>query len=342
MSTTTNEKTESNLDNPWAARLASLTLAPAVGHRGLRMYPLVGPDDAAVTYLTLDQALMAGTVMIGESGAAGTVPELNVINAGGARVLIVDGEELIGAKQNRIVNTTVLIEANTTALLPVSCVEQGRWNQESAAFRSEATHYNSRGRQAKADEVSLSLLLGGRPAADQGRVWGDVSAKLSRMAVCSDTHALRDLSRERAEQIHTFQEALAVTVPDQVGAAFAIGREIVGLDLFNLSSTLQMLLPKLIGSYALDVLDERPTAASPPAATVEEWLETVRTAPHRTHPAVALGHDARLAGNGLSGGALLVNNTVVHLSAFRHTRTHSDPGPGTSRMARASTRLGMS
>lgn len=340
MNTTTNEKTEGNLDNPWAARLASLTLAPAIGHRGLQMYPLVGPDDAAVTYLTLDQALIAGTVIIGESGA-GSVPELNVINAGGARVLIVDGEELIGAKQNRIVNTTVLIEANTTALLPVSCVEQGRWNQESAAFRSEATHYNSRGRQAKADEVSLSLLVGGRPAADQGRVWGDVAAKLSRMAVSSDTHALRDLSRERAEQIHTFQEALAVRLPGQVGAAFAIGREIVGLDLFNLSSTLQMLLPKLIGSYALDVLDERPTSTMPSAATVEEWLETVRTAPHRTHPAVALGHDARLVGNGLSGGALLMNSTVVHLSAFRHTRAHSEPGPATSGMARASTRLGM-
>jgi hypothetical protein len=47
------------------------------------------------------------------------------------------GEELVGSKQNRIVNTTMLIQAKSTPVIPVSCVEQGRWNYRSPRFSSE-------------------------------------------------------------------------------------------------------------------------------------------------------------------------------------------------------------
>jgi hypothetical protein len=38
-----------------------------------------------------------------------------------------DGEQLVGAKQNRILNMTVLVAAETEVTIPVSCVERGRW-----------------------------------------------------------------------------------------------------------------------------------------------------------------------------------------------------------------------
>jgi hypothetical protein len=52
-------------------------------------------------------------------------------------VLILDGEELVGAKQNRIVNTTILVAAGAEIVIPVSCVEQGRWTYKSDAFSSK-------------------------------------------------------------------------------------------------------------------------------------------------------------------------------------------------------------
>lgn len=39
-------------------------------------------------------------------------------------VLILDGEEILGAKQNRMVNATILIAAHTKVKVPVSCVER--------------------------------------------------------------------------------------------------------------------------------------------------------------------------------------------------------------------------
>lgn len=54
------------------------------------------------------------------------MPELVVENPLAERVLLYDGEELVGAKQNRIVNVSVLVEAKSSLRIPVSCVEQGR------------------------------------------------------------------------------------------------------------------------------------------------------------------------------------------------------------------------
>ena len=63
---------------------------------------------------------------------------------------MLDGEELIGAKQNRILNTTVLVAAHTEVTIPVSCVEQGRWGYRGRQFRpgdARSTPPSARGRR---------------------------------------------------------------------------------------------------------------------------------------------------------------------------------------------------
>src|SRR5438105_6220871 len=102
------------------------------------MFPLL--DDAAVqpAYVTLDQALEQRTVTIDEVSEAGSVPELKVVNRGVLPVLLVDGEELVGAKQNRVLNLTILVAPGTTTVIPVSCVEAGRWSRRSASFTHRA------------------------------------------------------------------------------------------------------------------------------------------------------------------------------------------------------------
>jgi hypothetical protein len=62
----------------------------------------------------------------------GDVPTLRLTSAADRPVLLLDGEELIGAKQNRVLNTTVLVAAHSRLTIPVSCVEQGRWAYKSA------------------------------------------------------------------------------------------------------------------------------------------------------------------------------------------------------------------
>ncbi len=94
-------------------------------HRGIVITPLFPHHAPTAAYLTLDEALPLG-FRITEVSDKGAVPELGVTNPLGERVLLYDGEELVGAKQNRILNVTVLVDAESSLLIPVSCVEAGR------------------------------------------------------------------------------------------------------------------------------------------------------------------------------------------------------------------------
>src|SRR6266498_1481531 len=102
-------------------------------HRGLVIVPSFPRADPKAEYVTLEEALPLG-FRITEVDAAGSVPELLASNPLESPVLLYDGEELLGAKQNRILNVTVLLAAKSDTRIPVSCVEEGRWNARSAEF----------------------------------------------------------------------------------------------------------------------------------------------------------------------------------------------------------------
>jgi len=106
-------------------------------HRNMAVFPLLCDNETACDYLLLDEALEAELVLVTEVNEGGAVPELKVENRSGKNLLILDGEELVGAKQNRIVNATILIAAHATLAVPVTCVEQGRWSYQSQRFMSK-------------------------------------------------------------------------------------------------------------------------------------------------------------------------------------------------------------
>ncbi len=111
--------------------VAKLQISTKQSYKNLSMYPLICPDNIELDYLLLDEALAGSVLDIVEVNQGGSVPDLKVVNKAGKMVLLLDGEELVGAKQNRIINTTILIAANSTTTIPVSCVEQGRWSYRS-------------------------------------------------------------------------------------------------------------------------------------------------------------------------------------------------------------------
>jgi hypothetical protein len=116
---------------PLAQALCDLIPGAPVTHGALTVFPLLAGERPEPGWLTLAEAGEA--VTIEEVSEGGDVPTLRLTSAAGCPVLLLDGEELIGAKQNRILNTTVLVAAHSHLTIPVSCVEQGRWAYKSTA-----------------------------------------------------------------------------------------------------------------------------------------------------------------------------------------------------------------
>ncbi len=294
----------------------SLEVGTPVDVGNLTMFPLLASEEeAAAGYATLDEALAAGFVKVTEVSESGSVPELTIVNEGPTPVLVLDGEELIGAKQNRIVNLTILVPPRTRLPLPVSCVEAGRWAHRSRSFAAAGRTHYAAGRARKVAQVSYCMAVSGERRADQGAIWNDIDEKAARMAAPSETHAAAAMYEKSREQLDEFQRSLQAQ-PRQVGAVFAINGAIAGLEVFDSTATWRKSMRKIVESYGLDALDrvaEKPSRARRDPA---RFLASIARAETKTFPAIGLGEDLRLQGAHISGAALTVDDRVVHALAF--------------------------
>lgn len=320
-----------------ASALAGIRAGAAVACGNLTMFPLIGSPDGEPFYLTLHEALAAGTARVTEVSELGSVPELKFVNAGPKPVLLLDGEELVGAKQNRIINLSILVGAHSELLIPVSCVEAGRWQHRSEEFSTAERAFFSRGRARKLADVSESLSESGMRRTNQGAVWSDIGAKSARMRVDSHTSAAAAMYEANAVPLDAFVAAMQA-VEAQVGAVFAINGALVGLDLFDSPATWARQARKLVTSYALDAIDEAGLPAAP-TEPCDALLDEMLGADCRAFKAVGLGEDLRLQGSQLHGAALAYEGRVVHACAFRDESAHAESNAaGSGRMASAKRR----
>ena len=300
---------------PIASFLSSLIQGPAQSIADLTVFPLLRHPAPEPWYDTLSSAVAAGTARVTEVSAMGSVPELRVVNESPRHVLIVDGEELVGAKQNRIVNLTILVPPKSNITIPVSCVEAGRWQQQSQEFQPADRAFHAIGRRAKVQQVSMSLCADGAARSDQSAIWGEIDAKSARLGAQSSTRAASAMFEGQRAKLDHFVDGLK-PLDGQVGAIFAIRGQIAGLDVFDAPRTWAALMPKLVRSYGLDALDMGIGGDGFAQPDPRRFLDAVCHARCTAYPAVGAGQDLRLEGGGIVGAALSTEHGIVHAVAF--------------------------
>jgi hypothetical protein len=269
---------------------------------GLTLVPLYSVRVPQVEYVGLDEASALG-LAVSEVGAAGSVETLLVENPLGAHALLYDGEELIGAKQNRIVAQTILVSAKSTLKIPAKCVEQGRWAWRSERFQP-APH-------AAYPELRRVQREG------QAATWDSVAGKSARLAAHSPTGAADAVYRSRASTLDEYLVALP-RLDGQAGALVGIAGRLVCLDYVSRSEVFAGLYAKLLRGYALDAI-ESPVDRPHSRRDVGRFLGELELAVRSRRPAVGLGEEGELTEYAL-GTELALDGEVVALTAFPRKR----------------------
>ena len=297
--------------------LNSTRVGEAQVYGNLALHPLLKDDDAAPDYALLDDAIAKGFARITEVSDDGSIPELKFENDSPTKILLLDGEELVGAKQNRILNISVMASANLTTLIPVSCVEAGRWGYVSKEFAPAGRAHYAEARAKNRRSVNETMRKSGSRRGNQGEVWHEIDTKLVRMSVVSHTQAAEDLYIEKRANLDEYQNAFKA-MPKQIGALFAIDGIIAGVDLFDCASTLEATLPKLIESYAMDAIDTGATRKNySEEETAEDFIRRISGSESERHDGVGEGFNYTFDSENLAGGALVVDDRLVHLCAFQ-------------------------
>ena len=283
-------------------------------HGPLAVFPLWMRSEDGPSYVTLRRALSEGTVVVTEVDEDGSVPELRLVNKGDVRVLVLDGEELHGARQNRILNTSILVDKHEAVVVPVSCTEQGRWSYTTREFASSEFLADRSVRHAMGKSVARALVAGAGHRSDQGRVWSEVAALHARHGTASPTAAMRDAYRNRRPGLDPYLAAFPLQ-DGQQGMLVLHGAHVVGLDLVSRAAQYAELHERLLSSYAFEALvrDGEPGDR----AVADEFLERIAALSASRHKSPGLGWDARFEGDGVLGSVLVYRGHVVHAAFFR-------------------------
>lgn len=275
---------------------------------GLTLVPLVAPRATAEAAL-LEESPHELTELTDQ----GVVNAIKVHNLGARALLLLDGEEVIGAKQNRIFNATFLVPPGAVVEIPVSCVEQGRWQARSRTFRPASRTVSTAVRTSKLRRVTSSALTRASYDAGQRAVWNDVDAHLRRTTTMSRTMAYADAADARSA---TIAKQVANVTPErsQVGHVAVLRDRLLCVELFGSSELYLRAWPKLArGLLAEDMHVPVPSPRASGVAT--RVMSALRDAKYVRRVAPGSGRTFYSASSAMAAAALVHDGAVFHLLA---------------------------
>jgi hypothetical protein len=239
----------------------SLTLTPIVATGAI--------DPKAPDIVTLDEAFGQKLLAIKEKEDE-SVNQLTLTNKSDRQLFLLAGEVIIGGKQDRIIGQNTIIAANTTQVVPVFCVEHGRWDNSSKVFTSGKALAHGR-------------LRGRASYSGQGEVWQEVASKNEKRNTKSATDTYRGVAQQQqngtlAASEQKVKAAIAKIDADDrermIGYVVTVNGKVVTVDRFGWPKLFKKLEDKLVKSYLTESIDVVATKdnKSPTVADVKTFM----------------------------------------------------------------------
>lgn len=174
-----------------------LTIDGSLALVQLRVEPL-----SEFTFRPGGPELQRGGLVISESTGQGVVSQLLAVNNTNDFLLLTDADVLVGAKQNRVLNKSVLLAPLLKTTIDVSCIERLRWHYTTPSFTNPPKVADFELRKSKfspmffdPDEVQITGFE------TQKRVWNCVHKSLIEAGLESKTESYEELTAHQEEKM---------------------------------------------------------------------------------------------------------------------------------------------
>ncbi len=276
------------------------------------------PENNKIDLMSLKTGLDLGLVEISEISKSGSINEVKVINNAVTPLLLLDGEEIIGSKQNRIINTTIIIPGKSEKIIPVSCTESGRWNYTSKKFRYSEHMASSRVRQNKLRSVTGSLRSTSSYQSNQSEVWRNIADTAEDLELNNETNALYDSYTKKGSDIDDYRQAFNLH-EKQNGLIVYINGKLVGFELIYNSTRYKEYHNKIIESYIIDAISKKENEYTMKELNNKDIVDEIRTSKREKFDSVGLGMDYRFENDDIEGSAVIYQDNLINASFFMKT-----------------------
>ncbi len=264
-------------------------------------------------FLTIKKGYEMGLVEIKELDNS-TVNTVSCKNDSVVPLILIDGDEITGAMQNRIINNTLLIPAKSTTNIPVSCTEHGRWHtkgegEASRTFKPSlySANHSTRSRKSRASYEERDY---------QGDVWDSISEFESRSNFKSMTSALNDSYENLKDKQNDYLSKFHIE-DGQNGVIFIVNGEIKGLELFYNHSIYKQYHEKLCRSYIIEAIVEKKSVDNIDRLELMNVLENISDIEFKSITSIGLGDNIKFSNDFGSGSGLIWEDELIHMTFFK-------------------------
>ncbi|MCX6558929.1 MAG: hypothetical protein NTZ26_00310 [Candidatus Aminicenantes bacterium] len=298
-------------NGPIPSLVRVLEVGRPVTHQGLTIVPVYRTDaPRPKDWVMFDEAVKNGWIEVGELDG-GRVPQVRISNLSKRTIYLMGGEILTGARQDRILASDLLLGPGTRNLVvPVFCVEHGRWTAVSPGFTTK----NNIGTY----DLRAKAMAKGEAA--QTEIWDRVAEQNARVGAASPTGAYQDAyesagAKKQIAEIEDRMTAIPRLMKDTVGVVIGLGGRIVSADLFADPALFQKQWPKILRSSALAALGRRGEGSLKPEAAAD-FLKALLDKDYQIKKGLDLGFEHSFLDKDVNVQALVVDQAVAHLAAF--------------------------
>jgi hypothetical protein len=250
---------------------------------------------------TFDTLSSLGLTEASEISESGLVNTIRVLNKSESYLAIFDNDIIIGAKQNRVSKSTVLIPPHEAINLPVYCVERGRWSYDNnRSFRKSEQSLSPLIREKK-----MMMMKSGRTDSIQNEVWNDVDNLSYKLNAFSSTDSFTEVVGNRDyKDENLLLEFIQQT--NALGYLVATGEKIFG-ELFYDEPTCRQQSLKSVKSWLADATDSKNVGCIMKGSIKEDLINA------EWHPVKSIGVETTYEASGVKQGqSVLLQGSFVH------------------------------